>query len=221
MTKPKIYIAEDDAGIRELYEGAFEGDYEAVLFPDAESFLKKFREEKPQLCILDIMLPDMDGYGILSELRKDEPFLPVIFVSAKSDEMSFVKGLNRGADDYMAKPFSVMELLARVKANLRRSGSRKAPEYLDLAVDKKDYSARVSGEDLGLTLKEFRLLELLVLKARVTVTREEMFEAAWGTGYIGETRTLDMHVSALREKLSEKGSQCKIVTVRGVGYRLE
>lgn len=218
--KELIYIVEDDEGMQEVYEGAFEGTYETKLFENGKDFFDAFNEKKPDLVILDIMLPVMDGFTILTKIRETDEKIPVICVSAKSDEISFVKGLNKGADDYMAKPFSVLELLARVKTNLRR-----AKLYITNAdgfsIDNNVYKAFYLDKDLGLTLKEFKLLKILVGKAGVTVEREELFREVWGEEYMGETRTLDMHVAALREKIREAGGKDCIVTVRSIGYRFE
>ena len=216
--RERIYIVEDDEGIREVYEGAFEDDYDVRLFANAKDFFEAFSRSSPDLIILDVLLPDMDGYAILTKIREKNERVPVIIVSAKSDEISFVKCLNKGADDYMAKPFSVLELMARVKTNLRR-----AKLYVERAdgfeIDRNTYQARYNGKDLGLTLKEFKLLAMLVGQAGVTIAREDMFREVWGEDFLGETRTLDMHVAALREKIKTAGGGDVIVTVRGVGYR--
>lgn len=215
-----IYIVEDDEGIRELYDSAFEGLYKIRMFENGKDFFECFENEKPSLIILDIMLPDMDGYTILSRIRKTDPLLPIIIVSARSDELSAVKGLNRGADDYMSKPFSVMELIARVKTNLRRANLYDTNQS-GFVVDQNVYKILYNGEDLGLTLKEFKLLKLLIRHAGVTVEREELFSNVWGDNFMGETRTLDMHIAQLRDKIKEHGGGDVIVTVRGIGYRFE
>ncbi|MBQ8545332.1 MAG: response regulator transcription factor [Clostridia bacterium] len=215
-----IYIVEDDEGIRELYDGAFEGVFVTKMFENGHDFFECFEKAHPSLVILDIMLPDMDGYTILSKIREIDEKMPVIIVSAKSDEISAVKGLNKGADDYMSKPFSVLELIARVKTNLRRANLYVTNQN-GFIVDKNVYKIFYEGKDLGLTLKEFKLLKLLISKAGVTVEREELFREVWGDGFIGETRTLDMHVAQLREKIKECGGGDVIVTVRGIGYRFE
>ncbi len=218
--KELIYIVEDDEGIGEVYEGAFDGTYETKIFENGKDFFEMFNVKKPDLVILDIMLPIMDGFTILTKIREIDEKIPVICVSAKSDEISFVKGLNKGADDYMAKPFSVLELLARVKTNLRR-----AKLYITNAdgfsIDNNLYKAFFNDKDLGLTIKEFNLLKILIGKAGITVKREELFREVWGEDYMGETRTLDMHVAALREKIKQVGGKDCIVTVRSIGYRFE
>ena len=218
--KPKIFIVEDDEGIREVYSGAFEDDYDTQMFECGADFFAEFPKNRPDLIILDIMLPDMDGYTILQKIRATDERVPVIIVSAKNDEISFVKGLNKGADDYMAKPFSILELLARVKTNLRRANL-----YISsvggFSVDRNTYRVSFEGKDLALTLKEYKLLDILIGNAGVTVEREQLFREAWGDGFMGETRTLDMHMATLREKIKEAGGGDPIITVRGIGYRFE
>ena len=217
---PLIYIVEDDEGIGEVYMGAFEEDYQVRLFENGEDFLCEFSQRRPNLIILDIMLPDMDGYTILKRIREEDKRVPVIIVSAKNDEISFVKGLNKGADDYMAKPFSILELMARVKTNLRRA-SLYVVDAQGFVIDNNTYKILYNGQDLGLTLKEFKLLKLLISNAGVTVEREELFREVWGESYMGETRTLDMHIATLRDKIKNIKGTDSIVTVRGIGYRFE
>ncbi len=216
-----IYIVEDDEGIRELYDGAFDGVFLTKMFENGNDFFESFHKARPSLVILDIMLPDMDGYTILSKIREIDEKMPVIIVSAKSDEISAVKGLNKGADDYMSKPFSVLELIARVKTNLRRANLY-VTKQSGFVIDNNVYKIFLEGKDLGLTLKEFKLLKLLIGKAGVTVEREELFREVWGEGFMGETRTLDMHIAQVREKIKEcGGKEDVIVTVRGIGYRFD
>ncbi len=218
--KTLIYIVEDDEGIQEVYEGAFEGLYSVEIFGDAKSFFAALANKRPSLVILDIMLPDADGYTILTEIRKHDGRLPVIIVSAKSDEISFVKGLNRGADDYMSKPFSVMELLARVKASLRRANLY-IKKYNEFEIDDNIYDVLYNGERLNLTLKEFHLMKILVERAGETIPRIELFEKVWNTEYMGDTRALDMHIAQIRNKMKQAGADKIIQTVRGVGFRLD
>ena len=218
--KDLIYVVEDDEGMQEVYEGAFEENYDTRIFSTGRDFFEAFNEKKPDLIILDIMLPEKDGFTVLSEIREKDEKIPVICVSAKSDEISFVKGLNKGADDYMAKPFSVLELLARVKTNVRR-----AKLYITNAdgfvIDNNLYKAFYNDKDLGLTVKEFSLLKLLIGRAGMTVTRDDLFREVWGDDFMGETRTLDMHVASLRDKIKQAGGKDCLITVRGVGYRFE
>ena len=191
------------------------------MIENGNDFFESFNKARPSLVILDIMLPDMDGYTILSKIREIDEKMPVIIVSAKSDEISAVKGLNKGADDYMSKPFSVLELIARVKTNLRRANLYVTKQE-GFVIDNNVYKIFFEGKDLGLTLKEFKLLKLLIGKAGVTVEREELFREVWGEGFMGETRTLDMHIAQLREKIEECGGrEDVIVTVRGIGYRFD
>ena len=220
MSKKLIYVVEDDEGIREVYEGALEDEYLLKIYENGKDFLADFVMQRPSLVILDIMLPDMDGYTILTKIREMDERVPVIIVSAKSDEISFVKGLNKGADDYMSKPFSVLELLARIKTNLRRANLyvTKSDGFI---VDNNLYKIFYNDKDLSLTLKEFNLLKLLISKAGVTIERDELFREVWGEDYFGETRTLDMHIASLREKIKQAGGNDCIVTVRGVGYRYQ
>ena len=218
--KELIYIVEDDEGMQEVYEGAFEESYETKIFENGKDFFDVFNVKKPDLIILDIMLPIMDGFTILTKIREIDEKIPGICVSAKSDEISFVKGLNKGADDYMAKPFSVLELLARVKTNLRRT-KLYVTNADGFTIDSNLYKAFYKGVDLGLTIKEFKLLKLLIGKAGVTIEREDLFKEVWGEDFMGESRTLDMHIAALREKKKQAGCKDGIVTVRGVGYRFE
>lgn len=218
--KKLIYAVEDDEGIGELYQGALEDDYDVRIFPDGAGFLTAFSENKPDLVILDIMLPDMDGYSILVKIREKDERLPVVIVSAKGDELSLVKGLNKGADDYIVKPFSILELRARIKTAFRRvSGTVRKVSGFD--IDGNTYTVRYDGKELGLTLKEFNLFRTLASKAGVTLTRESLLSDVWGMDYEGETRTLDMHVASLRDKIHKAGGGDCIVTVRGVGYRFE
>lgn len=220
MEKQLIYIVEDDEGIAEVYDGAFEENYRARIFPDAESFFKAYSQDTPHLIILDIMLPDMDGYTILSKIRQKDERVPVIMVSAKNDEISFIKGLNKGADDYIAKPFSIMELLARVKAGLRRANLY-VRNNGDFTIDNGNYRILYKGSDLKLTPKEFKLLRFIISRCGTAVSREELFYEGWGDTFAYETRALDMHIAEIRNKLTIAGGSDVIKTVRGIGYRID
>lgn len=215
-----LYIIEDDEGVQEVYESAFEDFYNLKIFSNGKDFFEAFNLEKPDLIIVDIMLPDMDGYKIISDIRQRDERIPIIVVSAKTDELSFVKGLNKGADDYMAKPFSVMELLARVKAGLRRS-KLLVKHQGDFVIDKNNFRILYKDKNLQLTPKEYKLFSYMLSCNGRTITREELFKEVWGDEFIGETRTIDMHIAELRIKLSDAGADNVIQTIRGIGYKVE
>jgi two-component system alkaline phosphatase synthesis response regulator PhoP len=222
--KQTIFAVEDDAAIQELYTYSLENDFGCRCFDDGESFFNALSSSKPDLILLDIMLPCDDGFAILSRLKSDKAtaFIPVIMVSAKSEEISKVKGLNMGADDYIAKPFGVMELVARIKANLRKN-ERMAVEravYKDIVIDYSKHRICVNENQIQTTLKEYNLLCLLCENAEKVQERETIFFKVWGDSFVGETRTLDIHIKELRKKLSEAGSEAAIQTIRGVGYML-
>ncbi len=218
-----IYYVEDDSNIRELVVYTLnQTGLETRGFSDSASFFAAVQEEKPVLALLDIMLPGEDGLSILKKLRASTATaeLPVIMITAKSAEYDKVAGLDLGADDYIAKPFGMAELVARVKALLRRSGTKASAERLvceELAVDIKKHVVTVGGEEVALTFKEFSLLACLMENAGRAFTREQLLETVWGYDYEGGTRTVDVHVQTLRTKLGASGK--RIETVRGVGYR--
>ncbi len=219
--KRLIYAVDDEENIRELYSCALTGaGFETECFDCGESLFAALSKRLPDLVILDIMLDGADGYSILKNL-KNEPAtseIPVIMVSAKGEEISKVKGLNLGAGDYIAKPFGVLELIARVNANLRKTAERRVWTYKDLSVDDGRHEVKVAGRSAELTLKEYGILRLLVKAAPDVVTRDEIINIVWGDDFFGETRTLDIHIAAVRKAIS--GSSAKISTVRGVGYSL-
>lgn len=218
-----IYYVEDDANIRELVVYTLsQTGLEARGFADAASFFAAMQEQKPSLALLDIMLPGDDGLTILKKIRSSSSTadLPVIMLTAKSAEYDKVSGLDLGADDYIAKPFGMAELVARVKALLRRSGAKSGSDRLtsgELVVDTKRHTVTAGKNDIALTFKEFSLLACLMENAGRAFTREQLLETVWGYDYEGGTRTVDVHVQTLRTKLGECGKQ--IETVRGVGYR--
>ena len=220
-----IYIVEDDLNIREIETFALKNSgYSVVDFECAKDFYKKLDEKVPNLIILDIMLPDEDGLSIVQRLRKkaDTKNVPVLLISAKTIEIDVVKGLDMGADDYLTKPFGVMELISRVKALLRRSSyseNEKVLSLREILKKKKKRSVYVNDEAIELTFKEYELLKLLLINSGIVLTREKLMEKVWGTDFEGESRTLDMHIKTLRQKLKSAGSYIK--TIRNVGYMLE
>lgn len=221
----RIYIIEDDENIRNLLSIALEGfGYEAESFETAEEGLARMRQEKPDLAIFDWMLPGIDGTEAIKEVREDRElkYIPILLLTAKEKELDKVVGLDCGADDYMVKPFGVLELSARIRSLLRRSRreeERDELSYSIISVNRKTREVTSSGRAVELTLKEFELLSYLLENQSRVVTRDELLNRIWGYEYDGETRTLDMHIRTLRQKLGEDGGSC-IKTVRGVGYRL-
>ncbi len=220
-----IYLVEDDDSIRELvlYTLHTTG-FEAEGFRNAADFWQALEKELPQLVLLDIMLPDEDGLHILKRLRAgaETADLPVMMLTAKSSEYDRVVGLDSGADDYMPKPFGMMELVSRVRALLRRAAKPTAEDKLftagPLAVDVKRRAVTVDGEPVILTYKEFELLCYLLENRGVVLSRDQILTKIWDYNYSGETRTVDVHIRTLRQKLGDAGAL--IETVRGVGYRL-
>ena len=220
-----IYIVEDDKNIREIEMFALKNSgYAVEEFENAKSFFSRTVEKVPDLVLLDIMLPDMDGLDIVKKLRSrpDTVRVPIILVTAKTTELDKVKGLDIGADDYLTKPFGVMELISRVKALLRRSRALQDDKQLvlgDITLDSERREVHVAGELCELTFKEFELLKLLMVNAGIVLHRDTIMSDVWGTDYEGESRTLDMHIKTLRQKLGEAGNMIK--TVRNVGYKME
>lgn len=219
-----VYIVEDDDGIREIEEYALiNAGHKVFGFDCATAFFKKIEETVPDLCLVDIMLPDEDGNEIVRKLRRrhDTKELPIIIVTAKTSDVDLVKGIENGADDYIKKPFSVLELISRVKALLRRTLSEEVKElYLDeLVINNEKHVVSIEGKTVELTFKEYELLSLFVMNRGIVLTREIIMDKVWGTDYGGESRTIDMHVKALRKKLGDYGARIK--TVRNVGYAIE
>ncbi len=217
-----IVIIEDDESIREMLRYYFHSvGYEVACFESGEEYFEKGKDYKPSLFILDIMLPGMDGLEILRRIRTDTRLedTPVLMLTARTSEMDKVKGLETGADDYVVKPFGIMELQARVKALLRRAGRPRAESVLtcgDLEIDPAAREVRKNGQLVELTYKEFELLRLLCAHRGMVLTRDDILQAVWDYDFAGETRTVDMHVKTLRQKLGEGYIQ----TVRGVGYKM-
>lgn len=220
-----IYILEDDKNIQEIERYAIKGNgYDVCAFDDAQAFDRGMQERKPDLLLLDVMLPGEDGLSVLKRIRsnKDTKELPVILVTAKDSEIDTVRGLDLGADDYLTKPFGVMELVSRIKAILRRtrpSSDDVVLKYKNIYLNQDRRVCLVDGENVELTFKEYELLRLFLSNLGIVLTREVIMETVWGTDFAGESRTIDMHIKTLRKKLGEAGSL--VITVRNVGYKLE
>ena len=220
-----IYIVEDDASIRELEQYALQSNgYEVQGFESAEPFWQAMRAAEPELVILDVMLPGEDGVSLLRFLRQtpETRDIPVIMATAKGMEYDKIQSLDMGADDYLVKPFGMMEMVSRVKAVLRRCApARQSHQLTDgqVTVDLDGHTVTAAGERVILTFKEFELLRLFLSHPGVAFTRDQLFNDVWGADYVGESRTVDMHIRTLRQKLGTCGN--RIATVRGVGYRWE
>ena len=219
----RILIAEDEEPIANLIRmNLTKAGYLCTWAPDGKSAADLMEREKYDLALLDIMLPDEDGLSIVKKLRtrQDTVLVPVIMVTAKTTEIDKVKGLDLGADDYITKPFGVMELISRVKAMLRRSQKTQDKDKIlklgNIVLDREKHSVMVGKEPVELTYKEYELLKLLMTNAGIVTTRELILDRVWGIDFEGESRTLDMHIKTLRQKLKEEGSLIK--TVRNVGY---
>ena len=221
-----IFCVEDDSNIRELVVYTLETTgFKARGFEDGKEFLEALALETPELGLMDIMLPGEDGIELLKRLKASPKTrdIPVIMVTAKGAEYDKVKGLDLGADDYVTKPFGMMELISRIKAVLRRSqkSSNELQDIIkvgDIEIDTKKHEVTASGEIVNLTLKEYELLKRLMKNSNIVMTRDLLLEEIWGYDFDGETRTVDVHVRTLRQKLGKSGE--RIETVRGVGYRM-
>ncbi|MBQ7066841.1 MAG: response regulator transcription factor [Lachnospiraceae bacterium] len=220
-----IYVVEDDKNIREIETYALKNSgYSVEDFECAATFYEALDKKIPDLILLDIMLPDDDGLSMVEKLkaRANLKSIPIILVTAKTTELDKVKGLDMGADDYISKPFGVMELISRVKAVLRRTADKKEDKILSIGnifLDDEKHAVYVEDVPCELTFKEYELLKLLMQNEGVVTSREKILEKVWGTDFEGESRTLDMHIKTVRRKLKEEGSRIK--TVRNVGYIME
>ena len=220
-----IYIVEDDMNIREIQRYALKNSgFEVTDFECGKDMYKALEKRMPNLILLDIMLPNEDGLDILTTLRKNKATkkVPIIIVTAKTSELDKVKGLDLGADDYMTKPFGIMELISRVKALLRRTKDVEESSVLnhgEIVLDTDKRSVRVDDRLCELTYKEFELLKMLLLNRGIVLSRDKIMDQVWGFEYEGESRTVDMHIKTLRQKLGEAGSVIK--TVRNVGYLID
>ena len=220
-----VWCVDDDSTIREIEVYTLEQTgFAARGFADGVSMLEALKDEIPELIILDIMMPELDGIEVLKRLRSEPLYkdIPVIMATAKGTEMDKIGGLNMGADDYLVKPFGVMEMVARVKAVLRRSVKTVESDSItvgSITLKEKEHKVISDGEKVELTHKEFEMLKLFMQNPNMVFSRDKLMSEIWGMDYIGETRTVDMHIKTLRHKLGSAGGQIK--TVIGVGYRLE
>ena len=227
-----IFCVEDDKSIRELIIYALKGQgLEVMGFESGEEMFEELKNIKPKLFLLDIMLPGMDGMEILAKLNNDKNYfdVPVIMLTAKGSEYDKINGLDSGADDYISKPFSVLEMVARVRAVLRRNeklsknGDNKENREIlksgNIEIDTLSREVRVDNESLNLTFKEYELLKILIENKGIVMSRERLLETVWGFEYEGETRTVDVHIASLRQKLNESSKQ--LATIRNVGYKIE
>ena len=220
-----IWCVDDDNTIREIeVYTLIQTGFEAKGFADGITMLEALKTEKPELIVLDVMMPGMDGVEVLKEVRSkpETRRIPVIMSTAKGTEMDKIHGLDTGADDYLVKPFGVMEMVSRIKAVLRRCEPEEVGDILKVAeitLNDKEHTVSVNGEKVILTFKEFELLKMFMRNPGAVFSRDKLLSEIWGIDYLGESRTIDMHIKTLRQKL--RGSGKRIETVIGVGYRLE
>ena len=227
MADEKVLIVDDEEHIVELLQfNLVNAGYKVITANNGLDALKKVKENKPDLLLLDLMLPGMDGLDVCKEIKRDKETskTSIIMLTAKSEELDKILGLELGADDYITKPFSIRELLARVKAVLRRSSSDEISEEIyeigRLKVDFEGHEVLINNEKVELTLKEFELLEILIKNKGKILRRETLLDKVWGYEYIGETRTVDVHIRYLRKKVEDDDKNPKFIeTIRGVGYR--
>jgi len=226
MNVSLIYSVEDDSNIQNVIQIALTNSgYEVELFQEAKGLFQALERKVPGLLLLDIMLPDMDGLAIIKRIKANPKFskIPIMMVSAKGTEIDKVIGLDLGADDYLSKPFGVLELVSRVKAIFRRSQEESSDEIIEikgLRLDPKQYTCQYNGVSIAFTSKEFQLLKLLMQNHQKIVTRDDFLNIVWGYDFFGETRTLDVHIKEVRMKLSLAGlKESPIQTIRGVGYK--
>ena len=220
-----IWCVDDDNTIRDIEVYALtQTGFEAKGFADGVSMLEALKTEKPELIVLDIMLPGKDGVEVLKEIRSNPETrkIPVIMATAKGTEMDKIQGLDTGADDYLVKPFGVMEMVSRIKAVLRRCEPDEKEEVLsigEITLSDKEHLVTVNGEKVVLTFKEFEILKLFMSNPGIVFSRDKLLSEVWGIHYLGESRTVDMHIKTLRQKLGDAGAL--IETVIGVGYKME
>lgn len=216
-----VYFVEDDQSISYVIGKTLEQmNLDKKAFATGKSFMESYNETKPDLILLDIMLPDTSGIDLLKFVREDDKEIPIIIVSALFNEMDKVLALDSGADDYVTKPFGILELTSRIQARLRKVSNKKVVKLSDITVDLKKYKVFSNNNEIILTNKEFEVFVYLLKNHDEVLTKENIFFNVWNTDFMGETRALDMHIKALRQKLDEVNSSVKIETVYGVGYKI-
>lgn len=217
-----IYFVEDDQSIGFVIQKTIEhAGYQGIGFAKGSDFLATFKAAPSDLILLDIMLPDISGLDLLKAIRKQDKNVPIMMISALQSEMDKVIALDLGADDYLTKPFGVLELASRIQAKIRKLSDPCLYQVSSLCLDDKQHSCYDASTPLSLTNKEYVLLKCLMKRPGMVVSREAIFEEVWGSDFLGETRTLDMHIKSLRTKIAEVGSKATIETVRGIGYKIQ
>jgi len=216
-----VYYVEDDASISYIIGKTLEKmGVNKEGFSNGDSFIKAYENRKPDLILLDIMLPDASGIELLKYVRNNNKDIPIIVISALFDEMDKVRALDLGADDYITKPFGILELTSRIQARLRKVKKKDVIEYGDIRIDYKKHRVFSKNNEINFTNKEFDVFSFLVKKSEEVLSKEEIFHEVWDTHFMGETRALDMHIKAIRQKLVEADSSVKIETIYGIGYKL-
>lgn len=219
---PLVYYVEDDQSIGYIIEKTIENaNYSGVGFNRGMPFLETFKKRVPDLILLDVMLPDVSGIDLVRTIRKINTDVPIIIVSALQDEMDKVTALDAGADDYMTKPFGVLELTSRMQSKLRKLRDYKILTFQNIMIDLRKHLVKIAEKEVYMTNKEFDILRVLIKNQGQVVPKEIIFRDVWDTTYIGETRTLDMHIKSLRKKLASNEADVMIKTIRGVGYQIE
>jgi len=217
-----IYFVEDDQAIRYIIQKTIENaKLESQGFHNGEDFLIAFKKQKPDMILIDLMLPDISGIDLLKIIRKTNKTIPIMIISALQNEMDKVIALDNGADDYMTKPFGILELTSRIRSKIRKIEQENTIKLSNIEIDIKRHQFIIQNEAIYLTHKEFAIMSLLLKNKGQIVTKEDIFKFVWETDFIGETRTLDMHIKALREKLKVNNATAIIVTMRGIGYMIQ
>ncbi|MBU1093638.1 MAG: response regulator transcription factor [Firmicutes bacterium] len=217
-----IYYVEDDQSIGYIIDKTIQhAGLIGLGFQKGEDFLEKYNQQKPDLILLDVMLPGMSGLEILKEIRRYDKETPIMMVSALQSEMDKVIALDMGADDYMTKPFGVLELTSRIQSKLRKNIQQNVYQLGNVFLDDKKHIFMINNQEIYLTNKEFSILKLLIKNKGSVVTKEAIFKDVWETDFIGETRTLDMHIKSLRQKFKVEQATTEIKTIRGIGYSIE